>query len=121
MSFRDDRTKAATAKMTAHLWNETKRTRPIATLSYLDKGIVARSGEHAWRRFVVEIGRALIAKWNDRQGASIYIRITDCEDLVNLAGPDECIDFRHFSLELIAIAFYQTAGNDQTLGLALGL
>jgi hypothetical protein len=66
MGFRDDGTKAAAAKMTSHLRNKTERTRPIATFGYLNEGIVARRGQNARGRFVVEIGRALIAKWDDR-------------------------------------------------------
>ena len=40
LGFGDDRTKATTAKVAAHLRNETKRARPVAAFGNLDEGIV---------------------------------------------------------------------------------
>ena len=63
--FRNDRTESPAAKMAAHLRNETECARAVAAFGDLDEGIVAWRSQHARRRFVVQIRRALIAKGDD--------------------------------------------------------
>src|SRR4029079_6788230 len=46
LSFGDDRTKATTAKVTAHLRNETESTWPITTLSDFYKRVMRRSRQY---------------------------------------------------------------------------
>ena len=119
--FGDDRSKPATAKMTAHLRNKTEGTGTVAPFGNLDIGVLARRGEHARRRLVVEIGRALISERNHRQRTRVRLGIANAEDVRDLTGADESIDFGHFGFQLVPIAFDQTSGNHQTLRLALGL
>ncbi len=49
MCFGDDRAEAATAKMSAHLRNETESAGTVTAFSDLDEGIVAGSRQHARR------------------------------------------------------------------------
>src|SRR5215813_7672219 len=107
--------------MAAHLRNETEGTGSIATFRDLDESIVTRSRQDARRRFVVEIGSALIAERNERQRARVCLRIADCEDIVDLAGADESINFRQLRFQLIAITLDQTTRHDQPFGLAFTL
>jgi len=67
MSFGDDRTKATTAEVAAHLRNETESAGTITTFSDLHERVVRWRREYAWRRFVVEISRALITYGHDRK------------------------------------------------------
>src|SRR5947208_12607169 len=103
MSFGDDRSKAPAAKVSAHLRNEAEGAGAIAAFSDLDVSVMTRRREHARCRFVVKIGRALIAERNYRQRTRIRLRITDTEDVVDLTRTDEGVDFRHLSLQFIAI------------------
>src|SRR5690349_4340985 len=121
MRFGDDRTEAAAAKVSAHLRNETESTRTIAAFGNLHKCIMGRCGEHARRRVVVQIGRALIAELDHRQAARVGLRIADGEDVVDLVRADERIDFGHLRLQFVAITLDQTTGYNQALGLAFRL
>src|SRR5438445_11693122 len=69
--FSNDRSKAAAAKMAAHLRDETEGTRTIASLGNLYEGRVTRRREHAWSRFIVQIGCALIPEGNYGQRSRI--------------------------------------------------
>src|SRR4029077_20810606 len=75
MCFSDDRSKSPAAKMAAHLWDKAKGARTIAALRDLDERIMARCGQYTWRRFIVEIGGALIAEGNDGKRTRIRLRI----------------------------------------------
>src|SRR5712692_12117533 len=112
MGFGNDRTKPPAAKMTAHLWNETERTRTITAFGDFYERVVARRGQHARRRFIIKISRALIAKRNHRQPPRVRLWIANAEDVVDLARANEGIDFRHFCFQLIAITLNQTAGDN---------
>src|SRR6185295_1874622 len=67
MRFGDDRAKPPATKMATHLWNKTKCTRTVAAFGDFDERIMAGRREHARRRFIVEISRALITQGNDRE------------------------------------------------------
>src|SRR5215831_7404097 len=97
MGFRHNGAKTAAAKMAAHLRNETEGAGAITPLGNLYVGVMARCGQHSRRRFIVEVGRRLVADWNYRQGARVCLRIADAEDIVDLTRADEGIDFRHLS------------------------
>src|SRR5882724_3345908 len=105
--------------MAAHLRNETEGARPVATFGDLDEGIVARRGQHARRRFVVQISCALISKGDDWKRTCVRLRITNGEDVVYLAGTDKGIDFRQRRFQLITIAFDETAGDHKPRGFAV--
>ena len=103
MSFGDDRSEATAAEVPTHLRNEAERARAITTFGDLYKRIVRRRGQHAWRRFVVEIRRALIADRHDRKQARVGFGIANGEDVVDLIGADESIDFGNLRLQLVSI------------------
>jgi hypothetical protein len=63
----------------------------------------------------------LIAEWYDRQRARVGLRISNGEDVVDLTGADECVDFRYLGFQLIAVTFDQTARDDQSLCLSVCL
>src|SRR5437870_4266040 len=116
MCLSDDRAKSPAAKMSSHLRNEAEGTRAVAAFGNLDEGIVTRRSEHARRRFIVEISRALIAERKHRQRPRVRPGIANAQDVVYLASADKGIHFRHFGFQLIAIALNQTTRNDQTRG-----
>src|SRR5688500_19508282 len=111
MRFGDDRTKAAAAKMAAHLRNETKGARAIAAFGYLDERVMRRRSQHAGRRVVVKISRALVTKWDNGKRSRIGIRIANGEDVVDLARSDIRIDLRHLGFQFVAITLNQTDGD----------
>src|SRR5438552_14874537 len=98
--------------MATHLRNETKSAGTIAAFCDLDEGVMTRSREHAGRRFIVEISRALIAERNYRQRSGICFGIADTKDVVYLTCADERINLRHLGFQLIAISLNQTARYD---------
>src|SRR4026208_60819 len=99
--------------MTSHLRNKTKSTGTIAAFRNFHKRIVRRCRQYSWGRLVVEIRRALISKWNNRKCSRIGLWIANSQYFVYLTCADERIDLRKFSLKLITITLYQTAGYDQ--------
>src|SRR5712691_9816245 len=111
MRFGDYRTKASAAKMAAHLRNETESAGTIATFGNLDERVVTWGRQHARSRFIVKIGRTLIAEWQHRQRPRVCFWVANAEDVVELARPDEGIDLRHLCFQLIAVTLNQTAGN----------
>ncbi len=115
------RAEAATAKMSAHLGNETESAGTVTAFSDLDKGIVAGSRQHARRRFIVEISCALIAQRNDGQRSGVRVWIANGEDVVDLTGADESIHLGHFRFQLITITLNQAPGNDQARRRTSGL
>src|ERR1051325_586378 len=121
MGFGDQRSKTATAKMSAHLWNKTKSAGPIAAFGDFDEGVMRGRRQNTRRRFVVEISRALIAERNDWKRARVGFRIANGEDVIYLAGADESIHLGQRRFQVVAITFDQTAGHDQSRRFAVGL
>src|SRR5512132_3339082 len=103
MRFGDDRSEAAAAKMAARVRNETEGAWAITAFSDFDESVMRRRSEDARGRFVIKIGRALIAEWNNRERSRIGFRIADRKNFVDLAGAYECVDFRHLGLQLVAV------------------
>src|SRR6185369_17274816 len=106
-------------EVSTHLRNKAERTRTIAAFGDLHKCVVRRRREHAWRRIVVEICRTLIAKLYDRQRTRVCLRVGNGQDVVDLAGTDECVDFRYLGFQFITITLHQAAGDDQSLRLSV--
>src|SRR6059036_2891543 len=73
--FSNDRSKAAAAKMAAHLRDETEGTRTIASFRNFYVRIVTRRRQHAWGRLIIQISRALISEGNYGQSSRIRFRI----------------------------------------------
>src|SRR5437762_8333234 len=119
MSFGDDRSKTTTAKVPAHLRNETESARTIATFGNLYERVVRWCRQHTRRRFVVEIRCALIADWYDWKRASVGLRIANSEYVVDLTGADEGVNFRYLSFQFFAITFDQTTRDDESLRLSI--
>src|SRR5262245_39324639 len=105
--------------MSAHLRNKAEGTRTVTTFGDFYVGVMTRGREHPRRGLIVEISRALIAQRNHRQRPRISLRIADAEDVVDLTGADERIDFWHLSPQLVAIALNQTACDHQPFRLAI--
>src|SRR5262245_60783455 len=61
MCFGNDGSEASATKMAAHLRNETKFAGPIAAFGNFYESIMTRRCQHAWRRFIVQVSRRLIA------------------------------------------------------------
>src|ERR1051325_3995957 len=108
MGFGDQRSKTATAKMSAHLWNKTKSAGPIAAFDDFDEGVMRGRRQNTRRRFVVEISRALIAERNDWKRARVGFRIANGEDVIYLAGADESIHLGSRRLLIPATRFDPT-------------
>src|SRR6267143_7020227 len=104
MCLCNDRSKTTAAKMSTHLGDETESARPIAAFSDFDERVVRRRGQHARCRLVVQIRRTLIAQRNYRQRSRVRLWIADTQDVVDLTGADERIDFRHLGFQLVAIS-----------------
>ena len=51
----------------------------------------------------------------------VGLRIANREDVVDLTGADERIDFRHLRFQFIAITFDQTTGDNQSRRFAVSL
>ena len=82
---------------------------------------MGRCGEHARRRFIIKISRALITERNYGERSGVGFRIADAEDVVDLAGADEGVNFGHLRFQLVAITLDQTTGNDQAGSFTISL
>src|SRR5688572_19437731 len=112
MSLGDYRTETPAAKMSTHLRDETECTRSIATFCDLHECVMRRRCEHARRRIIVQVGRALIAEWHNGQRASVGVRVANGKDVVDLVGTDKSVDFRNLRFQLVSITLNEAAGDD---------
>src|ERR1043166_100914 len=118
MSLGYNRTKTTAAKMATHLRNEAESARAVATFRNLNERVMTWCCQHAWSRFVIEIGCALISQRNYRQRSRVRFWIADLQNIVDLTGADEGVNLRHLSFQFIAISLNQTTGNNQPPGLS---
>ena len=92
----------------------------VAPLGDLDVGEVARRGEEARRRLVVEVGRQTARHPGVRCDKGGILRgngdrIDGGDNLVQLARAKHGVDLRKLVEEILAIAFDEAAGDDQPL------
>ena len=119
VSFGDDRSEATTAEVPAHLRNEAERARAITAF-----GDLYKRNATAWPTRVALIRRRDTSRSDCRsarpEASACWFWIANGEDVVDLIGADESIDFRNLRLQLISITLNQTTRNDESLGLTVG-
>ncbi len=112
-SFGDHRFKAPAAERAAILRDDAEAARVVAALGNLDVSEVARRGEHARRKVVVEIGDRGRSAGTVFRAFAQCGAFAQCNDALELVGTHQRIHFRHLLADIAAVAFHQAAGDNQ--------